>query len=315
MREAKRLTEDEKNQIDVLANLGYSTRKIAKLVLGTKSRKSTVADHLNRVKADAEGFGKDIPKVLFLDIESSFQLAGVFGRFNQNLSEAQVFDNSKLLGLCAKWMGSDDMMEIWPEDFKYWNEPEQQRGMLEKAWKLLDTAEYIIAHNINFDVKMLNAFFIQNGLGKPSPFRQIDTLRIARQNFRFDSNKLDSLGKFLGVGRKVDHSGIDLWMRCFRGETDAFLKMIHYCIGDIYLLEDIYHTLKPWDSKHPNFGIHHDDGQVRCGVCSSVGLVNTGKKVHTDTGSYELLKCSTCHSWHRVRSSEKRLTKTLVGVK
>ena len=161
---------------------------------------------------------------------------------------------------------------------------------------------------------MMNAFFIQNNMTKPSPYRVIDTLRIARQNFRFDSNKLDSLGKFLGVGRKVDHSGFELWKGCVAGDTESWRVMLEYNNQDVLLLEEIYMILRSWDSKHPNFSIHYED-RNRCGVCASSDLQETGKKAFTNTQSYDLYRCSDCGSWHRIRKADKVGSKTLVGVK
>ena len=304
--------EEQVSKILMLKEMGMSSRKIAKMVLGSASKKSTVNDIIARATGGKSG--DEHPNILLFDIETSFQLFGGFGRFNQNFSESQVFENTKLLGACAKWLGSDDMMEIYPERFEDWSTDYEQKRVLEKMWKLLDKADYIIAHNAPFDTKMMNAFFIQNGMSKPSPYRVIDTLRIARQNFRFDSNKLDSLGKFLGVGRKVPHTGFDLWRGCVAGEKESFLQMIEYNIGDIYLLEDIYHILRPWDSNHPNLSIHYED-RHRCGVCTSTDLEDTGKKAFTNTQSYNLYCCRDCGSWHRIRKADKVDSKTLVGVK
>lgn len=312
------LTSTQKTQIDLLNGLGYTRRKIAEVVLGRDTRNSTVTDYLlgkDDKQEDVEALlmAKGGPNTLLIDIETMFQIFGGFGRFNQNFSEAQVFENSKLLCACAKWLGSQHMIEISPEDFSEWHTPGTQEAMLWKAWNLLDRAEYVIAHNVSFDTKMLNAFFITNGLPKPSPYRIIDTLRIARQNFRFDSNKLDSLGKFLGVGRKVDHTGIALWMDCYKGDTDAWRHMIEYNVQDVLLLEDVYYKLRPWDKNHPNLSIHFDD-EERCGVCLSKDLRDTGKLASTNTSRFPLYQCGGCGAWQRLRYSEKRSNKTLVGV-
>ena len=41
----------------------------------------------------------------------------------------------------------------------------------------------------------------------PSPYKTIDTLKIARKYFGFNSSKLDDLGRVLGAGEKVRHGG------------------------------------------------------------------------------------------------------------
>lgn len=310
------LSSVEKNQIDVLEGLGYTRRKIAETVLGRASRNSSVTDYILRRNGEnsPDEACPNYPKILVFDIETSFQIFGGFGRFNQNFSESQVFENSKLLGLCAKWLGSDNMIEIWPSRFKEWGTPESQKEMLEKAWQLLDRADYVIAHNAKFDTKMLNSFFLFNGLTKPSPYRIIDTLRIAKSHFRFDSNRLDSLGKFLGVGQKTPHTGFQLWRECAEGNSEAWRHMIAYCSQDVRLLEEIYYKIRAWDKNFANLGIHYDDGDMRCGVCLSKDLQDTGKTVQSNTQQYDLLKCGECGAWQRNRKAVKRSTKTTQGV-
>lgn len=304
-------SQNDVDKIFHLKEMGFSSRKIAKLVLGSASKKSTVNDILSRARVEE---GTDDPQILLFDIETSFQMFGGFGRFNQNFSESQVFENTKLLGACAKWLDSEDMVEIWPQRFENWSSDTEQQGMLTRIWKMLDRADYIIAHNAPFDTKMINAFFVLHGIAKPSPYRVIDTLRIARQNFRFDSNKLDSLGKFLGIGRKTPHTGFDLWRQCVTGDTEAMKLMIEYCHNDVLLLEDVYMTLRAWDSNHPNLSIHYDD-RHRCGVCRSEDLIDTGKKSYTNTQAYPLYVCQDCGAWHRIRKADKADSKTLVGVR
>jgi len=255
--------------------------------------------------------------ILLADIDSSMQIAGSLGRFNINLSEAQILEHTKLLCVCAKWLGEDEMMEIAPEDFSEWDSFESQQKMLTKVWKVLDKADYVIGHNFeSFDKKMLNGYFLRYGLSKPSPYKVIDTLKIARQNFRLDSNKLDSIGRLLDIGRKTPHTGADLWIRCHKGHSDSYVQMLNYCSNDVLLLEDVYLKLRHWDSTHPDISFHSkDDGNIKCPICSSSNLTNTGKKARTQSYEFDLLRCDDCGGWHRSRKSNKRMTQTIAGVK
>jgi DNA polymerase III epsilon subunit-like protein len=65
----------------------------------------------------------------------------------------------------------------------------------------MDEADLICAHNGDaFDIKKINSRLIVNGFKPPSPFKTIDTLKIARRVFKFDSNKLDNIGRYLSRG-------------------------------------------------------------------------------------------------------------------
>lgn len=306
-------------QILSLSREGLSSRQIALKVFGSKTKKSTVNDVIARAK---EGHYDNVnnlaqPKILLIDIETSAAMVGAFQRWNINVSQAQVFQEVMLLGFVAKWLGSDDLIEVYPTRFSKWNTEREQKQMLQKAWQLLDQADFIIGHNSKkFDLPFINACLVQHGITKPSPYRQIDTLKIARQNFKFPSNSLDSLGEFLGLGRKLQNSGFNLWRNCMLGNESSFKEMIEYNTQDVLLLEQVYLKLRAWDSTHPNVSFHYeDDGDLRCGICGSSELENTGKHAYTATGEYSLYKCSSCGGWHRSRKGNKRESETLAGVK
>lgn len=297
-----------------LLGLGYSQRQVATELLGSITRRSTVADIAKRNKGVQSSIKQ--PKVLLLDIETSAAIVGAFSRWGINIAQSQVFQEVMMLGLVAKWLGSDDYIEIYPSDFSMWSTDQEQHSILDRIWKLLDQADYVIAHNGDkFDVPLLNAQFVKHGFNRPSPYKRIDTLKIAKRYFKFPSNSLDSLGEFLGLGRKNSHSGFELWRNCMSGDVDKFREMIDYNVQDVKLLEDVYMVLRSWDSSHPNVAFHCDDeGGSRCGVCGSTNLEDTGKFAYTGVGQFPLYKCNDCNSWHRSRKSIGRKNEILVGV-
>lgn len=66
----------------------------------------------------------------------------------------------------------------------------------------------VLAHNSNFDIGFLAAELAR--ADRPTPTLQvIDTLAIARRNYRFPSNSLDSLCNRFGVGRARAHRAAD----------------------------------------------------------------------------------------------------------
>lgn len=305
------------NEILKLLELGYSQRHIAREILGDTNRESLVRNikRRNIIPPVVDSSIKQ-PKMLLLDIETSAAIVGAFQRWDVNVSQAQVFQESMLLGLVTKWFGDDNYIEIYPTNFKNWSDKDEQKGMLEKIWRLLDQADYVIGQNSNkFDIPYLNAQFLLHGFSRPSPYKRIDTLRMAKRHFRFPSNSLDSLGEFLGLGRKTKHNGFELWRRCMSGETGGFREMIDYNVQDVNLLEQVYLKLRPWDSTHPNISFQCDDDySMRCGVCGSDNLEQTGKFAYTNVSQFPLYKCGDCHSWHRTRKASSRSSHTLIGV-
>lgn len=159
-------------------------------------------------------------------------------------------------------------------------------------------ADAVIAHNgLRFDFKWANREFIFHGLTPPSPYKPIDTLSIAKAKFNFNSNKLDDLGDYLGVGRKMKHEGFGLWKKCMAGDKRAFKKMVAYNKQDIILLESVYLKLRAWGS-HPllNFGII-------CPTCGSKNVIKRGF-IRVVGGRKQRYQCE-CGRWLLSNKKEK----------
>lgn len=240
---------------------GLSGRKIAN-ALGLP--KSTVNDFLRKHYDD---IGKDIlksvkdgPRILVYDIETAPMLAHVWKMWDNNVGLNQLVEDWYILSFAAKWLGED---EIFYYDQR--NEPDQTDDsfILSKLWDLLNEADFVIGQNIKkFDTKKVNARFIMSGFPKPSTYRQIDTMLIARDQLGMTSNKLEYLaGKLCPEHVKSKHSkfpGHEMWVECMKGNIEAWEEMEAYNRDDILATEALYNVLSSWDSKLPNFDVYVD---------------------------------------------------------
>jgi uncharacterized protein YprB with RNaseH-like and TPR domain len=157
----------------------------------------------------------------------------------------------------------------------------------------VDGADIIIGHNADkFDIRKSNTRFVFHGLKPPSPYKTIDTLKIARKVFKFDSNKLDELGRYLGLGRKIPHTGFHLWHSCMLGDPKAWKVMKKYNARDITLLEDVYYILRPWATNHPNV----NQGEVGCPKCKATNVQKRGFS-YTLLRKKQRFQCGNCHGW------------------
>ncbi len=108
--------------------------------------------------------------------------------------------------------------------------------------------------------------------------------------FKFSSNKLNDLGEYLGVGKKVDTGGFKLWLGCMNGEKKSWLLMEKYNIQDVNLLEAVYQKLIPWADNTPLM----KDGLV-CNKCG--GEVQFRGAYITRTHIGKRYQCKKCGSW------------------
>lgn len=241
---------------------------------------------------------KQGPKVLLVDIETAPILAYCWGIWDQNISLNMIKSDWHLLSWSAKWLGDPDNKVMYA-DQRNVKDIEDDSIILKKIWKLLDEADVIITQNgKSFDAKKLNARFILNGMGPPSPYRHIDTLRIAKKNFAFTSNKLESMTSNLCSKKKLKHKefpGFELWSECLKGNKKAWKEMEAYNKMDVLSLEELYvEHLQKWDNSI-NFSIYEDSEEAKCN-CGSTKLQKRGFN-YSSTGKFQKLLCTDCGSW------------------
>ena len=225
------------------------------------------------------------------DIETAPARGFFWEMYETNIIE--VDQQGYMLCFSAKWLGEKKNHVFGLPDFPgYKRNMTDDAKLVAKLAGFLEEADYVVAHNGDrFDLTTTNTRMIANGLPPLAPLKTVDTLKIARNRFRFLSNKLDDLGQFLNVGRKLAHTGKHLWFACMKGDMKAWRKMKAYNVQDVILLEKVYLKLRPW-GKHPN--INEVSRQVdACPTCGGKHLQKRGRKFNA-TSSRQEYQCQTC---------------------
>jgi hypothetical protein len=236
-------------------------------------------------------------KTLILDIETSPNLAHVWGLFNQNVALNQLQEATRVLCFAAKW--ADSRKVLFHSEYA-----DGHMGMLESAWDLLNQADAVVGWNSqSFDAKHLNAEFFTEHMNEPSPYKHIDLMRTVKSKFRFPSNKLDYVGGVADVGHKVKHEGHGLWVSCLNGDPKAWKRMEKYNRGDVVLTDSLYWRLLPWISNHPNIGLYNPKDEDQCPNCGSGSLRKQGFYT-AETGRYQRYQCTLCGRWSRSTTRE-----------
>jgi hypothetical protein len=230
-------------------------------------------------------------KILFLDLETSPNLAHVWGLWDQNIAITQIERSTEVLCWGARWLGSDKVI------FKSVHHHGKE-AMLDELHKVMDEADVLIGWNsAAFDSKHIKREFIENGYLPPSPWVELDLMRVVRSQFKFPSNKLDYVAQKLGVGAKVSHSGFQLWLDCMAGIPKAWKMMKEYQIQDVNLLLDLYDILLPWIKNHPHVGVSEGKPEA-CRNCGATDIRPNGSQT-TGAGRYKKYKCASCSTHHK----------------
>lgn len=254
--------------------------------------KSTINDARKYEWAeDLPPVGVEKPRILALDLETSPNVAHVWGLWQQNVSIKQLLESTEVICWGARWVGEDEVMfaSVYHDG---------KKEMLDQVWALVNEADAVMGWNSKgFDSKHLNREFLENGLMPPSPYLDLDLMLAVKAAFRFPSNKLDYVAQKLGVGAKVQHSGHELWIRCLANDPDAWAEMKLYQIQDVDLLIDLYPKLLPWIKGHPNMGLYSGELSV-CPNCGSHKLTAAGF-ARTGASTFRKYVCEDCGKWSR----------------
>lgn len=245
-------------------------------------------------------------KILLFDIETSPMLAYIWSLWDETRSMEKVENDWYVMAWSAKWLGDKKTIVKALPDYPatYKKNKEDDSALLKELWNLLDEADVVIGHNsIKFDHKKVNSRFLVHDIAPPSPYKQIDTLREAKAHFCFSSNRLNDLGIALGVGKKVNTGGFELWRKCLDGNKKSWALMKKYNKQDVDLLERVYLKLRPYMKNHPNISLDNIGNDPTCPACGSTNLHRRGYS-YTGVSQFARLQCQDCGKWSRERVNQ-----------
>ena len=226
-------------------------------------------------------------KILFFDLETSPNIVYSW-RIGQKISldPSTIIEERKMI--CASWKWLDD-------DYVYnisWDEDQDDKVVAEELSKVLLEADVAIGHNGDkFDMKWIKTRLIYHKLPPIGKITTLDTLKIARSNFNFNSNKLDYIGQYLGVGQKIDTGGFSLWKDVIAGKKKSLDKMMGYCDQDVLLLEKVYKKLIPHAG---TLNVHIGNSKNgECPGCGSADTIKHGVR-KKKTGYAQRHQCKEC---------------------
>jgi len=227
-------------------------------------------------------------KVLLYDIETFPNIGYTWSKWETNV--IKFVKEWELASFAYKWLGESQVRCLSRRTYS-------EKELVVKLRELMDEADITVAHNgDSFDNKKARAKFIQFNLKRPALNRSVDTKKIAKSQFAFNSNSLNDLGETLGLGKKVDTGGFDLWLGCMANKKNSWALMEKYNKQDVVLLEKVYDKLKPWATNHPNMAVLA--GKIGCPSCGSENTQFRGYTVAIRKRQRRL-QCQDCGCWFK----------------
>lgn len=246
-------------------------------------------------------------KILIFDLETQPALYYAWRLYDTNALE--VLEYSKVISFSAKWLEGKQVTKALCD-----YTGNREKKLLQDLWDLVNEADIIIAHNGKaFDFGRMNSSFLKHGIPPPAPVQKIDTKKMAKEVFGFDSNSLEHLAQFLEVGAKMPTGGYELWKQCRANDPVAWAKMKKYNAHDVVILEKIYLKMRPWNINHPNLNLYsRGEGCPKCGGPDEA--IKSRGEYEAKTRLYRRYRCSTCTGWLKETMSIKGVKSKYVGV-
>ena len=220
-------------------------------------------------------------KRLFFDIETSPNI-GLFWEagYKKNIDYSNIIKERAIICICYKW---EDSKEV---GYLTWDSKQCDKKMLQKFIEVANSADELVGHNGDkFDLAWIRTRCLFHRIPVFPVYTTIDTLKLSRSKFKFNSNKLDYIAKYLGMGEKIK-TEFGLW------------KAIVYCQQDVKLLEKVYKELSTHIFAKTHYGVIFGEDRGTCPECGSDDLWRMSNRVTASGVKKIQFQCKTCHKYH-----------------
>ena len=233
-------------------------------------------------------------KRLFFDIEVSPNI-GVFWEagFKKNISPESIIKERAIICICYKWEDDETVQSL------HWDGKQSDKKMLQKFINVANQSDELIGHNGDkFDLAWIRTRCLYHRIDMFPKYVTIDTLKVSRSKFKFNSNKLDYIAKYLNIGGKT-HTEFSMWTDILiNKDKEQLTRMIEYCKNDVEILEKVYKELRNHIEPKTHFGMIFGTSKMECPECGSDEYTMEGKIYHVGGSCKQRYKCKTCNKMY-----------------
>ena len=230
---------------------------------------------------------------LFFDIETSPNV-GLFWEagYKKNIDYSNIIKERAVICICYKW---EDEKEVY---HLQWDSKQSDKKMLQQFIEVANVADEMVGHNGDkFDLAWIRTRCLFHGIDMFPTYQTIDTLKTARSKFKFNSNRLDYIGKFLGLGKKIK-TDFNLWKDiALHNDKGAMIKMVKYCKQDVVLLEKVFTQLRKHMVSKTHYGVIFGQDRGSCPECGSDELLLIKRRTSVSGLKKIQYQCKTCNQY------------------
>ena len=230
------------------------------------------------------------PKRLFYDIETSYNIVKAWRiGFNINLNMDDIIQERAIITIAYKWEGEEDVTVL------SWNKG-CDKEIIEDFVKVMAEADELVGHNVDrYDTKFIMARALKHNIPVLPKYQSTDTLKLAKKHFMLNSNKLDYIAQYLGIGHKTKHRGMEMWDDIIlRNDPQALEEMIEYNVQDVFLTEQVYHKLMEYSLPKINHASKQTGDKHTCPQCGSNHAELHKTYISSSGTKTRLMNCLNC---------------------
>jgi DNA polymerase elongation subunit (family B) len=237
-------------------------------------------------------------KRLYFDIEVSPNI-GFFWNPGTKISigHDSIIQERAIMCICWKWEGEKKVHSL------EWDKGNDKK-LLQNFIKIINEADEVIGHNgDNYDIKWLRTRCLIHRIPAFPKYQTLDTLKLSRKYFRFNSNKLDYISKITGGDGKTK-TEYSWWKQIvlFNDQT-AMNKMVKYCKKDVLELERVHQVFKPYTEAKIHVGVVEGGSKIDCPECGSDNTHSRGYSISAAGVKKNRCQCQDCGKWYSVATT------------
>lgn len=235
-------------------------------------------------------------KRLFWDIETSPNIVMSWRvGYKINLDNDNILKERSIICIGYKWEH-----EKTPHILT-WDSKQNDAEMVKKFYRIAAQADELVAHNgDSFDLPWFKTRCIFHGIHSFPQVKTIDTLQWARRGLYFNSNKLDYIARYLGIGAKLK-TEFGLWKEiCLNKCSKSLDRMAEYCMRDVVLLEKVWQRLSMYNSPKTHRGVMIGGMNWHCPRCGGDKVKSDGGRVTALGTVSRRMQCKSCFGYYQI---------------
>jgi len=242
-------------------------------------------------------------KRLFWDIETSPNIVLSWNcGYKLTIQPQNIVQERAIICICYKWEGDKKVHSL------EWDRGDD-KGLLKRFSKIAEESDEMVAHNGDwFDLKWFNARCLVHGIPPVPSIKTVDTLKIAKRHFYFNSNRLDYIAKLLfGNGNGKTKTDYEMWKKItLENDPKALKKMVKYCKNDVVILERVWQKLRDYEVPATHAAVNATGDFKDRWMCAHCGSshVRKSKTMVTAKGMVKhQMKCNDCGRYYSIANN------------